>query len=188
MIDADVLGHQAIEKQHVKEQLTAEFGDGILLDGEIHRPSLGKVVFGNERALMSLNAIVHPEIRSMIQHMAQDLQTFQYGLLDAALLHEANFSELCDLSICLDLDFEQRYKRVSGARGWSEQELINRDSAQDVHLKATRSDLVVRGAALEERLWPFVQSMDVALRYALAVGKPHRAMELLGNISEIKKI
>ena len=63
VIDADKIGHEALEDDYVKEKLILAFGNKILEDNKINRQKLGELVFGNSSNLNVLNSIIHPEIR-----------------------------------------------------------------------------------------------------------------------------
>src|SRR5690349_117998 len=67
IIDADKLGHQALELPDVKQKLQQRFGGEIFdADGNVIRAQLAKRVFGEDNvtraARADLEAITHPEI------------------------------------------------------------------------------------------------------------------------------
>ena len=66
VIDADKIGHEALDDDYVKEKLILAFGNEILEDNKINRQKLGELVFGNSSNLNVLNSIIHPEIRKKI--------------------------------------------------------------------------------------------------------------------------
>ncbi len=54
IIDADKIGHMALENDEVKKQLVNKFGKSILKDNEVNRVTLGKLVFENNENLKEL--------------------------------------------------------------------------------------------------------------------------------------
>ena len=58
IIDADKLGHVALTSEDVKRRLSETFGANILVNNEISREALGKLVFGNDNNLKKLNNII----------------------------------------------------------------------------------------------------------------------------------
>ena len=65
VVDADALAREVVAAGTPGlAAVVAEFGPGVLRpDGELDRPALGRLVFGDEAALGRLNAIVHPLVR-----------------------------------------------------------------------------------------------------------------------------
>lgn len=91
VIDADAIGHEALEKGGViPDLLAARFGGGVLSpDGGIDRARLASIVFADEAALSTLNAIVHPWIVERILDTLRALRVsggVDIVLIDAALL------------------------------------------------------------------------------------------------------
>ena len=70
-IDADAVVHQVLSSNEaVRRAVIEEFGPGVLnADGSIDRAALGRVVFGNRRALARLEAIVHPVVIRMVDDL-----------------------------------------------------------------------------------------------------------------------
>ncbi|MBI1346038.1 dephospho-CoA kinase [bacterium] len=137
VIDADQLGHLVLKDPAIIASLSAAFGSSILTpQGEIDRKSLASLVFGEEAsqedARRQLEQIVHPAIRrAMEQRLAEiDPQTDQLVLLDAAVLLEAGWSDICDAILFIDTPLETRRKRVARQRGWSPEELERRERSQ----------------------------------------------------------
>ena len=71
VLDADRVGHEVLKDPVVVKQLLEIFSNNILVDGEIDRTALGKIVFDQSpkgfKALAALEQITHPEIGKRIQ-------------------------------------------------------------------------------------------------------------------------
>lgn len=136
IIDADRIGHQQLLRPPVRAALVTQFGPEILnADGEIHRPSLAALVFGDtppqQAARETLNQIVRPGIRSEILHQLQNIPSdIDAVILDAALLLESGLAPLCDLLIFIDTPEDLRWQRAARSRGWSLEELRRRELSQ----------------------------------------------------------
>ncbi|MDU6767088.1 MAG: dephospho-CoA kinase, partial [Gemella haemolysans] len=72
IIDADKLGHVALTSEDVKRRLSETFGANILVNNEISREVLGKLVFGNDNNLKKLNNIIHPKIKELILKLQEE--------------------------------------------------------------------------------------------------------------------
>ena len=150
VIDADKIGHQLLSKTEIQTRLREHFGDRIFSDSTtVDRTRLAEIVFGktakHHDCLQTLNSILHPairqEIHSQIRSAPRDVDAV---ILDAALLLEGGWDAHCDYLIFVDVPLETRIQRVQENRGWSAQELAEREAAQwDVNGKKDRADFVV---------------------------------------------
>jgi len=151
-LDADSAGHRALQNDAVRRQLCERFGDGILdASGAVSRPQLAAIVFGDSsehrQRREALEEIVHPiiraEIRAQLEQAAAD-PDLDLILLDAALLLEAGWNELCDAVVFVDTPRETRLERVRENRNWSDDELQRREASQkSVTEKRAAADAVV---------------------------------------------
>ncbi len=135
LIDADRVGHDVLGFRTVKDSLRQEFGDTVFDGAEICRKSLAQKVFGSElhhkQSLIKLEKIVHPEIRRQVeQQLAKIPDDREVVVLDAAVMLEAGWNDLCDTIVFVDTPFETRLKRVNENRGWTADELKRRESSQ----------------------------------------------------------
>ena len=158
ILDADKIGHELLETLAVQEQVGNAFGTSIFRpDGTIDRSELAKRVFdptgAGGRSLKQLEEILHPAIRrtihEKIQQASRDVDAF---ILDAALLLEAGWAAECDGLIFIETPRSIRLERVRKTRGWSEQELSRRESAQwSTERKREHADFVVdNSGAIDE--------------------------------------
>lgn len=137
VIDADMVGHRVLLEPQIIAALQATFGPRILNDhGQVDRNTLAQLVFGHgdaqRESRRKLEQIAHPAIRAAIeQQLAQiDPATYQAVLLDAAVLLEAGWADVCDAILYIDTPTEIRQARVATQRGWSVAELASREASQ----------------------------------------------------------
>lgn len=137
VIDADLLGHEVLRNDVVRDELVAEFGASILLpDRSIDRRALAQLVFGVNQAdsrRKKLESIVHPRIRELALARIDAAAALNVPplaiVLDAPLLIEAGWEKLCDEVLFVDTPDECRLARVLD-RGWTEMQFRLREQAQ----------------------------------------------------------
>jgi len=138
VINADEIGHQVLEFPEMKQQIRAEFGDSVFDEnGVVDRSELGNLVFGNSEKSQGrknkLETIVHPVIRKEIIsqiELAGNSGQYEFILLDAAVLLESGWHEICDAVVFVDVPEEVRLQRVQQTRGWSKQKFQDRENSQ----------------------------------------------------------
>ena len=150
VLDADAAGHRALDRPEVKESLRKEFGDGVFdEEGTVIRSRLAARVFGDgepeQTARRQLERIVHPVIgRDLEQQIAEAGQASNVILLDAAVLLEAGWQTACDAVVFVDVPEEVRRRRVQQTRGWTAEELTQREASQwPLDAKRQSADVVI---------------------------------------------
>jgi dephospho-CoA kinase len=160
VLNADAAGHRALTSQHIQNQLHRRFGDGIFTsEGEVRRDRLAALVFGDDpaqrQARHDLEQIVHPEIRSDLKRQlaqARQQRDLDVIVIDAALLLEAGWNELCDAVVFIDTPYEGRLARVQIGRGWTADELARRELSQmSLADKRAAADVVIDNSGLIEQ-------------------------------------
>ena len=134
VIDADKTGHQVLCQPEVVLELAGVFGQEIVaIDGAIDRAALGRIVFAKPAQRQRLEAIVHPRMRAIfeerIQHARADA-CVPLIALDAAILFEAGWNDLCDRTLFVAAPRRHRASRLAQSRGWDDQQLAARQAAQ----------------------------------------------------------
>lgn len=130
VIDADKIGHEALDDDYVKEKLILAFGNEILDDNKINRQKLGELVFGNSSNLNVLNSIIHPEIRKKILEKIDKNNDKEFIFIDVALLFEAKFDDLVDKIIVVYVDKNTQLTRLMKRNSISEKEALSRIVSQ----------------------------------------------------------
>ena len=152
IIDADKLGHQALEVPEVKRKLRQRFGPEIFdADGNVIRAQLAKLVFGDEietqKARSDLEAISHPEIDRLTAEQITRHRTAKLArwiILDAALLLEAGWNKHCDVVVFVEVAPDRRRQRAKAQRGWSDEEWRRREASQwPVDRKRSAAEIVI---------------------------------------------
>lgn len=130
VIDADKIGHEALDDDYVKEKLILAFGNEILENNKINRQKLGELVFGNSSNLNVLNSIIHPEIRKKILEKIDKNNDKELIFIDVALLFEAKFDDLVDKIIVVYVDKNTQLTRLMKRNSISKKEALSRIVSQ----------------------------------------------------------
>ena len=157
VIDADRLGHEALEDPAVKDWLVARWGRGVLKpEGTANRRAIGGIVFRDPAELRALEAVVFPVIGRRAAEEIAKIQAdpaARFAVLDAAVMLEAGWSGACDRLIYVDAPRDVRLARLAARSGWTETEVAAREAAQwPAEEKKERADAVVLNAGPPERL------------------------------------
>lgn len=110
------------------EQIVAHFGQDILAaDGQIDRAALAKIVFTDPSELQVLNRIVHPAVRTfIINEIEKNRQAgTRYLIIEAALLLESKYDEICDEIWYIHTSEEVRRIRLKASRGYDDEKISN---------------------------------------------------------------
>ena len=151
IIDADKLGHVALNSDDVKRKLAEKFGDEILENNEISREKLGKLVFGNDDNLKILNSIIHPKIKELILKLQEEHKDEDLVFLDIALLYEANFVDLVEKVAVVYVDEDVQLERLMTRNSLSKEEAIKRiESQMSPREKAALGDFVINNSYSKE--------------------------------------
>ena len=103
------------------------FGREILFpDGRINREILGKIVYADQKQLKVLNRIVHPAVKTyIIEIIAQERKkgAVPFVTIEAALLLEDGYDQICDEIWYIYADEAASTKRLQSSRGYSPEKI-----------------------------------------------------------------
>jgi len=159
IVEGDIAGHQVLTERAVKHRLREAFGEGVFTsEGEVNRSQIGRLVFGSgpqqQAARKKLEDIVHPRISEILARqvaLARSRPDVEAVILDAAILLEAGWRNICDVVVFIDAPFEIRLERVAKTRGWSREQLRLREESQlPLERKRREADHVVDNSADEQ--------------------------------------
>lgn len=107
-------------------QIVEHFGESILTEnGRIDREKLAKVVFSDEEERKKLNAIVHPAVKKRILGLIREQKKkgTEFFVLEAALLLEDHYDEICDETWYIYAEDGVRRKRLKLSRGYGDERI-----------------------------------------------------------------
>jgi dephospho-CoA kinase len=121
IIQADHLAHELMMPNEVCYQPIIEaFGEEIVSEsGEFDKKALSNLIFKDNNKREQMNQIVHPAVKARVREMIQQ-STHELIIVEAALLIEANFREICDEFWYVYVSTQERVKRLYEQRGYSE--------------------------------------------------------------------
>lgn len=160
VIDGDEAGHRALTDPEVQQRVLARFPD--VADGPdnaINRSRLAREIFGdNDTARVAradLERIVHPVIRRSLEeqiHSHRQAGDCTAILLDAAVLLEAGWDDLCDHVVFVDVPEPDRLARVTSTRHWDAAQYRARQASQwPLERKQTSANTLLDNSASLER-------------------------------------
>lgn len=123
----------------ILNRLAAEFGNNIIINGELDRKKLAQIAFSSKENTKRLNSIVHPEVISLCERDAKPL-----AVLDAPQLFEAGAADKCYKIICVIADYETRLRRITERDKITQEQAFSRMNAQfDESYYINNSDFVI---------------------------------------------
>ncbi|MBP1325433.1 dephospho-CoA kinase [Leucobacter exalbidus] len=132
-IDADQLAREAVAPGSPGlARVIARFGDELLTaEGALDRAALGEIVFSDPAALAELNAIVHPEVRRLMNESIADArQRADIVVYEIPLLAESEARDTWDVIVTAEAPIETRVARMQQLRAMSEEAARARISHQ----------------------------------------------------------
>ena len=157
VVDADRIAREVVAPGGPAYQpMIDRFGTGILGgDGNIDRPAVAAIVFGDPEALADLNAITHPAIGvAMMQRKDEFAATDDIVILDIPLLKEVHRQVLSLAAVVVvDTPLETALDRLITRRGMSKEDAEARIASQiDRQTRLQGADLVVDNSGDEQHL------------------------------------
>jgi dephospho-CoA kinase len=132
VIDSDVLAREVVAKgTDGLAEVVAAFGDGVLTaEGELDRPAVGRIVFGDEAARRKLEAIIHPRVRARAAEIEAGAPADAVVVHDIPLLVETGQADRFDVVLVVDTPVDVQLERLTTQRGMTEAEAKQRIASQ----------------------------------------------------------
>lgn len=172
VLDADAIGHALLDQTPSRQEAVTRFGEEILDPDDpskINRKALSAIVFEAPESLRALERILHPRMRKTFEKAiarAARQRNYKAVVLDAAVLFEAGWNDLCDLVAFINAPRDLRLARLQESRGWTDTQLSEREAVQlPLDLKRRRSDLVVANDGTPGQLLEKLDDLWKAVRY-----------------------
>ena len=124
-LHCDAIAHELMERGgSAHEELLALFGEDLVnADGTLNRSKLYERAFLGDR-VEELNACVHPKVRIYVEDRIASLREEEFDgmvLIEAALLIEAGYKEICDELWYIHAPADIRRARLKANRGYSDE-------------------------------------------------------------------
>ncbi|MBQ6994100.1 MAG: dephospho-CoA kinase [Lachnospiraceae bacterium] len=130
VIRADEVAHLLEEPGHkCYERIVAFLGTDILQeDKTIDKRKMASAIFTDEKKLIAINEILHPEVKKYILEQIQlekEKQEIDFLFVEAALLIEEHYDEILDEIWYIHADTEVRSKRLMESRQYSAEKIAD---------------------------------------------------------------
>lgn len=128
VLQLDEAAHRLMEPEgSCYAPVVETFGAEIVgADGRIDRAELFRKAFAAHGSLEGLNAIVHPRVKSYVREwvrMQREKGRAPFLVLEAALLLEEHYEEICDEIWYIHTDAEVRAERLMASRGYTREKI-----------------------------------------------------------------
>lgn len=172
LVDADQIARDIVEPgQPALTELAQAFGEDILQeDGSLDRRLLASRAFSSREKTAVLNSITHPRINEETQARfdAARQAGADFVVYDMPLLVDKGLHKDMDATIVVDVDAEERVRRLVAYRGLDEEDARRRIAAQipdDVRRAA--ADFIIDNNGPRETLDEQVEEVVEKLRARL---------------------
>lgn len=173
-LHCDVIAHELMEPGgEAYEELVALFGESVKnADGTLNRSKLYERAFLGGR-VEELNACVHPKVRTYVEQRIAELKRADFPgmiLIEAALLIEAGYKEICDELWYVYAPVEMRRARLKANRGYTDERvdaIMEQQASEEIFF--SQSDFVLYNDS----------SAEECEAHILAQVEKHRAEEVV---------
>jgi dephospho-CoA kinase len=121
VIDADIASRAVVEPGTAGlQQIVQRFGSNILgSGGELNRAALRAQIFGDPNLRKELEAILHPLIRTYMEHQAKDVVSPYLIMAIPLLIESGSPRDRVDRILVIDVDDSTRIRRLQERDGSS---------------------------------------------------------------------
>ena len=164
VVDADQIARDIMAPgSPVLDEVAAEFGaDLIGADGALNRGELARRAFATTEDTMRLNSITHPAIRAESERRfaAAEEAGEQAVIYDMPLLVDLGLHKDMDLTVVVDVDKNERIRRLVAKRGIDESDARARMAQQiDDEARLAAADVVIDNNGPLDALDPQVAAL-----------------------------
>lgn len=132
LVDADVLAREVVAPgSDGLREVVEVFGPEVLTDdGELDRPAVGRLVFGDAERRRALERIIHPRVRARAAEIEAAAPAGALVVHDIPLLVETGQAGDFDAVVVVDVPAEVQTARMTVNRGMSAEDAAARLAAQ----------------------------------------------------------
>lgn len=169
VVDADKIAREIMEPgSPVLDDVAAAFGDDLINeDGSLDRGELARRAFVDKQSTEKLNSITHPAIRAESERRfaAAEAAGEPAVVYDMPLLVELGMHRDMDLTVVVDVDAEERVRRLTTSRGLDEADARARIAQQlDADTRNAAADVIIDNNGAEADLKPQVERLIKRIR------------------------
>lgn len=169
VVDADKIAREIMEPgSPVLDEVAAAFGEDLIGEnGSLDRGELARRAFVDKQSTEKLNSITHPAIRAESERRfaAAEAAGEPAVIYDMPLLVELGMHRDMDLTVVVDVDAEERVRRLTATRGLDEADARARIAQQlDADTRNAAADIIIDNNGSEADLKPQVDELVQRIR------------------------
>lgn len=146
VFNSDLTAREAEKNPEIRQAFLDIVGHDILIDGEIDRNKMRARVFGDNRILSEVNALITPYVAERFEKFVVEKESEGHDMvvLESAILFETHADKNFDYVVSVIADKMTRVKRVMARDNMNLEEVLQKMNAQisDDH-KVLMSDFVI---------------------------------------------
>lgn len=154
VIEADAVARELMGPgSGILREIADSFGEDVLLpDGSLDRAKLSDIVFSDRGKLKLLNSLTHPAVKREIKKRAEAARRERPVFVEAALLIEDHYEEICDRFWYVYAPDEVRRARLKASRGYSDEKIsaILKNQLGDKEFRSHCAAVIDNGGARRE--------------------------------------
>ena len=164
VVDADQIAREIMEPgSPVLADVADVFGADLIDDtGALNRGELARRAFASKEQTAKLNAVTHPAIRAESNRRfdAAEAAGERAVIYDMPLLVDLGLNKEMDLTVVVDVDVDERVRRLVAKRGLAERDARARIAQQvDDATRLAAADVVIDNNGPQEALAPQVEKL-----------------------------
>ena len=132
ILDADNIAKHLLQSDpELGKRVREIFGDDCYMDGELQNAVLAERAFSSPENQRQLNELVHPRVRRQVETYLKACRSLPgVIIIEAALLFEAGFQDVVDISVLVTADEDTRIRRSRMRKRQSESDIRRRMALQ----------------------------------------------------------
>ncbi|MDR1116000.1 MAG: dephospho-CoA kinase [Tannerella sp.] len=136
----------------IRRKLVALYGNSLYVNNVLDRKRLASIIFSDEKALKSVNEIIHPVVQKDFQAWIKQQKT-NICVIESAILFESRFDKIVDITLLVYAPVGLRLTRVMERDGANEADIMKRMNRQmPDELKRKQADFVIINDEVEALL------------------------------------
>ena len=137
MLADDIARELSEPGQSCNEKLQELFAGTDVFDekGKMNRPKAAAIIFKDEARRNGMNEILHPAVKEYVLHVLEQEKEegrLRYLVLEAALLIEEHYDEICDELWYIYTDEAVRRERLKSSRHYTDEKITRMIASQPV--------------------------------------------------------
>ena len=162
IFSTDLAAHRALGLPEVRDQLAQRWGEEVVVDGELDRDRIAKIVFADPDELKWLEGVLHPLVREQVVEWRDGLDPeLELAVIEVPLLFESDMSDTFDVTVAVIADDGIRDQRLlergqSGNAGRETRQMSQSEKAERsthvIHNNGSLEDLAAAVADLSATL------------------------------------